>query len=595
MSYLVLARKYRPKTFEDLVGQDSVAKGLTQAIKGGRIGHAFLFVGSRGTGKTSSARILARALNCTHGPTPTPCGECDSCRAIEEGSDVDVLEIDAASNNGVENVRELRESIAFRPMRGRFRITILDEVHMLSGGAFNALLKTLEEPPPHAKFIFATTAPEKIPDTIRSRCQVFEFRRIEEKDIVGRLAHVCQKENVTVPETVLTAIARAARGGMRDSLSLLDQLLAYAGAAPTEEDLAAVTGAAGRDSVVGLAASVLRGERAALLQAVASHVHGGGEALELLDQLAEHFRNLLTIQLCGEETALVVEMGSHRDRLVEQAKSCDPDRCEAIVRHLVFARERARSVGPLARAAVESALLAASRAGEVNTVAALLARLDQLERRLAGMPSAPATPAASPSGSASAYAAPASSAAPRSVTPQFSAPPAAPPPPASSAGPEGVSAEALLELLASKNAFGRALKESAARCILEGGTLRVLLRPLEGSRRAVVMDPTNRTTAERVLRERVPDLKLLIEPAAGGESAPGAAAAPSASAPPPASPARSVSARSTPAPRSADAPVSPASAPKRDPSAAVRQVLELDPGARILGHFTNPTRGGGSA
>ncbi|MBL8696557.1 MAG: DNA polymerase III subunit gamma/tau [Planctomycetes bacterium] len=585
MSYLVLARKYRPKTFEDLVGQDSVAKGLTQAIKGGRIGHAFLFVGSRGTGKTSSARILARALNCTHGPTPTPCGECDSCRAIEEGSDVDVLEIDAASNNGVENVRELRESIAFRPMRGRFRITILDEVHMLSAGAFNALLKTLEEPPPHAKFIFATTAPEKIPDTIRSRCQVFEFRRIEEKDIVGRLAHVCQKENVTVTETVLTAIARAARGGMRDSLSLLDQLLAYGGASPTEEDLAAVTGAAGRDSVVGLAASVLRGERAALLQAVASHVHGGGEALELLDQLAEHFRNLLTIQLCGEETELVVEMGSHRDRLVEQAKSCDPDRCEAIVRHLVFARERARSVGPLARAAVESALLAASRAGEVNTVAALLARLDQLERRLAGMPSAPAASAAGASGITSAPApAPVSASAP------------SPAPPVSSAGPEGVSAEALLDLLASKNAFGRALKESAARCVLEGGNLRISLRPLDGSRRTVVTDNSNRAAAERALRERIPELRLVIEPAAGGEAAPSAVAPQATSASPPVSPTRSVSARSTPAPRSAEAaPASPASAPRRDPSAAVRQVLELDPGARILGHFTNPTRGGGSA
>ncbi|MFN0205656.1 MAG: DNA polymerase III subunit gamma/tau, partial [Planctomycetota bacterium] len=381
MSYLVLARKYRPKSFEDLVGQESVAKGLTQAITSGRIGHAFLFVGSRGTGKTSTARILARALNCEKGPTPSPCGKCDSCKGIDEGTDVDVVEIDAASNNSVDNIRELRERIAFSPMRGRFRITILDEVHMLSTGAFNALLKTLEEPPAHAKFIFATTAPEKIPDTIRSRCQYFEFRRIDESAIARRLADICKLENVNVSEPALQAIARAARGGMRDSLSLLDQLVAFSGSNPTEDDLARVMGTAGRELLMSLANAVLEERRGEILTLVGGHVASGGEPMELLSQLADHFRTCLTIALCGADTELVTEVGEVREELLSQAKLAGADRLESMVRHLVFARERARFAGPLARASVECALLAASRSGEVNTIPALLERLLAIEKQ----------------------------------------------------------------------------------------------------------------------------------------------------------------------------------------------------------------------
>ena len=382
LSYLVLARKYRPQTLEDLVGQEAVAKGLSQALTSGRIGHAFLFVGSRGTGKTSTARILAKALNCAKGPTATPCGKCDSCRAIEDGSDVDVLEIDAASNNSVDNIRELRENVGFAPMRGRYRITILDEVHMLSGGAFNALLKTLEEPPAHAKFLFATTAPEKIPDTIRSRCQVYEFRRIEAPAIAARLARICELEKITPGPGTLAAIARIARGGMRDSLSLLDQLVAYAGNAPAEADLARLTGMAGREAVAAVADAVIAGDRPELLRRVAAHVGGGGEPVELVDQLLEHFRSALAVALCGADTDVIEENPELRAKLADQAKRCGADRLEAILRYLVFAREKARFAGPLVRAAVESALLSASRSGEVATIPALLERLEALERKL---------------------------------------------------------------------------------------------------------------------------------------------------------------------------------------------------------------------
>jgi DNA polymerase-3 subunit gamma/tau len=502
LPYVVLARKYRPKTFDDLVGQEAIAKGLAQAIASGRIGHAFLFVGSRGTGKTSSARILAKALNCAKGPTASPCGKCESCQAIEDGTDVDVLEIDAASNNSVDNVRELRERVGFAPMRGRYRITILDEVHMLSTGAFNALLKTLEEPPSHAKFIFATTAPEKIPDTIRSRCQVHEFRRIDVPAIVKRLTEICKLESVRVPEPILVAIANASRGGMRDSLSLLDQLLAYAGASPTEADLAALTGAAGREAVAKLADAVIDGDRSEVLKRVAEHARSGGEAEELLDQLIERFRAVLVVGLCGLDTDVLDEPPAVRASLDAQSKRAGPDRAEAVVKYLVNAREKARFMGPLVRAWIESALLSASRSGEVGSIPALLTRLEELERRL----EAPGA-AEPPVGAAPVHA------------------PAAPPASRGSAGSPPQPA-ALLGLLAEKNAFGRTVKERAVQASLDGSVLTVTLAPLDAKDRAILLDSVNVSTAERHLGERVPGLKLNLKIAAAGAATAARGAAP---------------------------------------------------------------------
>src|SRR3954469_8881896 len=227
MAYTVLARKYRSQTFDEVVGQDHVAKTLKRAIESGRIAHAFLFCGTRGTGKTSMARILAKALNCESSDKPTtkPCGKCESCQGIARGDDIDVIEIDAASNTGVDNVRDIIENSAYRPARSRFKVYIIDEVHMLSKAAFNALLKTLEEPPSHVKFILATTEPEKVLATILSRCQRYDFRNIPTREIAGHLREICKKEKIKADEDALFLVAKAGAGSMRDSLSLLDRLL----------------------------------------------------------------------------------------------------------------------------------------------------------------------------------------------------------------------------------------------------------------------------------------------------------------------------------------------------------------------------------
>src|SRR6188472_4785460 len=221
VSYQVFARKYRPQTFDDLVGQGHVTRTLQNAVEQNRLAHAYLFVGPRGIGKTSTARILAKALNCVNGPTVSPCGVCDSCKEITGGNSLDVLEIDGASNNGVEQVRELRDNVRYAPSKGHFKIYIIDEVHMLTSAAFNALLKTLEEPPPHVKFIFATTEAHKLPDTILSRCQRHNFRRISARQMTERLKEICKAEKVTLSDRSLSLVVRQAEGGMRDALSLL--------------------------------------------------------------------------------------------------------------------------------------------------------------------------------------------------------------------------------------------------------------------------------------------------------------------------------------------------------------------------------------
>ena len=291
--YVVVARRYRPQSFGQLVGQETVGRALSNAITSNRVGHAYLFTGARGVGKTSTARILAKALDCVQGPTPEPCNECDVCRSISTGDDIDVLEIDGASNRGIDEIRELRQNVNVRPSRARFKIYIIDEVHMLTAPAFNALLKTLEEPPEHVKFIFCTTEPEKIPITILSRCQRFDFAGIETDAIAARLAQIAAAEGVQAEPEALELLARRAAGSMRDSQSLLEQLLAFGGRSITAADVHALLGTAAGGRLTALASELAAGNAGAVLAEFDAALADGVDPGQLLNQLLGFLRDAL--------------------------------------------------------------------------------------------------------------------------------------------------------------------------------------------------------------------------------------------------------------------------------------------------------------
>ena len=296
MSYEVFARKYRPQTFDDLVGQAHVSRTLKNAVAQNRLAHAYLFVGPRGIGKTSTARILAKALNCVKGPTVTPDGTCDNCLEIAAGNSLDVLEIDGASNNGVEQVRELRENVRYAPSKSRYKIYIIDEVHMLTTAAFNALLKTLEEPPPHVKFIFATTEPQKVLATIVSRCQRFDLHRIPAKLIADHLQFIAKKEKITLEPAAAHAIARGAEGGLRDAESMLDQLVAFCGDKISENDVLNVFGFTSEQTVVDLTGKILRSETAPALDVLYQQCEAGKDMMRLMSDLISYLRDLLVFK-----------------------------------------------------------------------------------------------------------------------------------------------------------------------------------------------------------------------------------------------------------------------------------------------------------
>ena len=367
-SYTVLARRYRPQTFDELVGQDAAARALVNALKGNRVAHAYLFTGARGVGKTSTARILAKALNCEKGPTPTPCNVCDICKSITAGDDVDVIEIDGASNNSVEDARLLRSNIGTHTTRARYKIYIIDEVHMLSKSAFNALLKTLEEPPPHVKFIFATTEVQKIPITILSRCQRFDFSGISTDRILAQLKMIAEREGMAADDEALELVARRAGGSMRDAESLLDQLLAFGGDLLTADQVRQQLGMAGDDRVLALAEAVIAKEAGQALALLDATAQGGLQMGELVDQLAAYWRDLMVIQCAGDQARDLSVPSRCRPDLERQAKALTLDAVLAGLDVLSATRMRLRDSSH-GRTLVEMALVRLCRLSDLLPVA----------------------------------------------------------------------------------------------------------------------------------------------------------------------------------------------------------------------------------
>jgi DNA polymerase III subunit gamma/tau len=320
MSYQVIARKWRPQTFEDVVGQGATAQTLRNAVRQNRIAHAYLFAGARGVGKTTTARILAKALNCAHGPTPTPCNACDSCREITHGNSLDVLEIDAASNRGIDEIRELRENVKYASARDRFKVFIIDEVHMLTTEAFNALLKTLEEPPPQVVFVLATTELHKVPATILSRCQHFNFRAISYREILDRLQYICREEKVQISEEALNAIARASEGSMRDAQSLLDQVISFCGTEVEDEAVRNLLGVIPQQILEEFTQAIVQSDSKGLLLNVEQLVQSGRNLQHFIREMLSHFRNLLMVKIAGEDSQLIPLSAADLARLREFAR-----------------------------------------------------------------------------------------------------------------------------------------------------------------------------------------------------------------------------------------------------------------------------------
>jgi DNA polymerase-3 subunit gamma/tau len=392
MSYVVLARKWRPMTFEDLVGQEHVSRTLANAIQSGRVAHAFLFTGVRGVGKTTAARILAKALNCMgsdeaprSGPTATPCLVCAACREITQGTDVDVREIDGASYNGVDEVRKLQDSLPYRPARDRFKIFIVDEVHMLSQNAWNAFLKTLEEPPPHVKFIFATTEVQKVPVTILSRVQKFDFKLIPTLLIAKRLRHVLETEKIPADDGAISIIAREAAGSMRDAMSLLDQVIAWNDQKLDGDSVARVLGVASRKVLYDIAAALVSGDAARCLAVVSELSNQGYDVATVARDLLSLFRDLVIAKVCKEPGDLLDLADEERKDILSLAAKNDAD--DLIRVHQGFSSGFdgvVRSGQP--RAALEMLLVRLARRPPLIPIDDLIQRLQSLERRLGGPP-----------------------------------------------------------------------------------------------------------------------------------------------------------------------------------------------------------------
>ncbi len=376
MSYLVIARKYRPQTFEEVVGQGHVTRTLKNAITQERIAHAYLFSGPRGVGKTTVARLLAKALNCQKGPTPDPCNQCPMCRGIVDGSVTDVYEIDGASNTGVDDIRELRENVRYLPSAGRYNIYIIDEVHMLSINAFNALLKILEEPPAHVIFIFATTESHKIPVTILSRTQRFDFKRIAAKDIMKRLSDIAQQEGITAADGALTIISREAAGSMRDAQSLMDQVIGYAGGSITEEAVREVLGLTDRALLFKMVEALARYDASLAIHNLAEVYNQGYDIVQYYRELVDLMRNLLLIK--AAPTISTPDLTTEeREELAATGEPLSIDGLTQIF-NILFSGEFSIRNSSDPRIAMELLLIKMTRTGSVESIADVIEKLSRL-------------------------------------------------------------------------------------------------------------------------------------------------------------------------------------------------------------------------
>ncbi len=377
MAYTVLARKYRSQSFDDVVGQGPIAQTLKNAIKTDKVAHAYLFAGTRGIGKTTMARILAKALNCLSVDLPTvkPCCKCESCVAINTGEDIDVIEIDGASNRGIDNIRELRENAIYRPARSRYKIYVIDEVHMLTTEAFNALLKTLEEPPAHIKFIFATTEPNKVIATVQSRCQRFDFKNINAADIAAQLKNILQLEKIKYEEALLLPLAKMANGSMRDGLSLLDRLISAGSEPLTCQLLEEFLGCPNAEKVWQLIAQIGNSDAEATLQAAEDLLHTGLNEVQIVGSLAEYMRDLMVIKSAGKDTELLILAPEQRKRAAEVAEKFD---IAALVYNITTLEKLRWQIknSESGRALLEAALLRFALSEHFLNVDAVLQKLD---------------------------------------------------------------------------------------------------------------------------------------------------------------------------------------------------------------------------
>lgn len=376
--YQVIARKYRPQNFSELIGQEHVHRTLTNAIQSNRIAHGYIFSGQRGTGKTTVARILARCLNCIHGPTPTPCGVCSSCIEIGAGNSVDVIEIDAASNRGINEMREIRENVRYRPARDRYKVFIVDEAHQITKEAFNALLKTLEEPPEWVVFILCTTEAYEIPNTIASRCQHFTFRSVDFDEIVGRMRYIAEQEGIEASEDVLSVVAQAGEGSVRDSLSALDQAIACCGNTLNVDEIRALLGMFGVHSLQAVAEAVAQQDGGRMLEIVQELERNGQSLQQFSRELSRYWRNLLVAKIAGKSTRLIAATDHEQAALLETARSFSE---EDLTRYLSLSLEsyKALQTSQQPRLHLELGLIKLVQVG----------RMQSIEEAIAGLGSQP--------------------------------------------------------------------------------------------------------------------------------------------------------------------------------------------------------------